>query len=776
MEAPVGFVELSPIEGACLYGCSSSLFERLLEASSFRSNPTAVGVQLTRLLCENTEDTNDCNLLQLISKGFDPNGSSPDGTTALMWAARAGKISFVETLLRHGAQASTRNHDGWNAAHYACLKGRLEVLYALHKTNVVWTDKASAHFYDRAIGGVTRGRLPNVSMLHLASSQGNSKVVEFLLSKHLIEDINCINDIGETALHDASRRGLPDNVGLLLEANADDSLLTKADESPLHSAAKFGHVAVIQAFVARGCQTRLPNSAGLTPEMYARKHGHGELVNILKNQPVKEGVGGATTLVPESNLRRKSARASESLRLAIDIGDYELCKRLVEEHENINSGFQSCSGCTPLLYSLHLQRFDMAEYLVSQGAAVGGTTCDFYPTEGYTAFHYAARFGLTKFMELLLDRAEERPSRYCRPIHPLHLAVFNNHIDCLKLLLEDSAKEYDASHLANLKVHPESMTADWQVKPGLDLRPGCSVTSLHLAAEEGNVPIAKVLLTYGALVNCTDDLYETPLHKACMNHRRNMVRLLLDSGAHPNSLSIIMRSATHLAASSGCLDSLKMLRDAGADLELQDQYRVTPLHEAIFNDQVHAAIFLINESADCKLGLETHKGFSALGELLATAPSFTLNLAPCADAYEPREGNILSKAARLETATLKRFLRRMPKEMIPGLLNRRHRLLGTPLYAAIVYRQVDVCDNIDMLLDAGADLELDGSDHGTPLMGACAAGRLPAVKHLIAKGTKTSYVRDGQVFSVLTAAKLHPRVVRWLLVDRFMELRFLADQ
>ena len=340
-------------------------------------------------------------------------------------------------------------------------------------------------------------------------------------------------------------------------------------------------------------------------------------------------------------------------------------------------------------------------------------------------------------------------------------------------------QDYDASHLVNLKPHSESMTADWQLKPGKTLSQGSGYstsTPLHLAAVEGNLPMARVLLTYGAFVDCTDQFYETPLHEACKNGREEIVRLFLDSGANANALNTFLQSATHLAAATGCLESLKMLRDAGADLGLQDQNRFTPLHEATFNDQVHAAIFLTNESADCKLGLEALDGFSALGEVLDIAPSFTLNLAPCADAYEPREGNILSSAATLKTATLTRFLRRMPSDMILGLSNRRHRSLRTPLYAAIVKRQIDVRDNIDILLDAGADLELDGSDHGTPLMGACAAGRLPAVKHLIAKGAKTSYVRGSQVFSVLTAAKLHPRVIRWLLVDRFMELRFLADQ
>lgn len=321
------------------------------------------------------------------------------------------------------------------------------------------------------------------------------------------------------------------------------------------------------------------------------------------------------------------------------------------------------------------------------------------------------------------------------------------------------------------------MIADWQVKPGRYIFPSdFTTTPLQCAAAEGNVRIARLLLAYGAFVDCTDDIYETPLHEACKNGVKEVVRLLLDSGANPNSLNVHMQSPTHLAASTGCLESLKMLRDAGADIGLQDKRRYTPLHEATTNGQTHVAIFLINETANYKLELESIDGLSALGRILCLAPSFTLNLAPCADAYEPREGNILSTAAWLRTATLRRFLRRMPKEMIPGLLNRRHRFFGTPLDAAIVGRQDDVGDNIGILLDAGADLEIDGSDHGTPLMGACAIGRLPAVKYLIAKGAKTSYVRDGEVFSVLTAAKLHPQVVRWLLVDRFMELRFLADQ
>ena len=80
---------------------------------------------------------------------------------------------------------------------------------------------------------------------------------------------------------------------------------------------------------------------------------------------------------------------------------------------------------------------------------------------------------------------------------------------------------------------------------------------------------------------------------------------------------------------------------------------------------------------------------------------------------------------------------------------------------------------INTLLEAGAQLEQEGGEHGTPLMGACAAGRLAAVKVLVSKSAKISYEKEGQIFSALRAAKHFPEITRWLLVGRFTEGRRL---
>ena len=143
-----------------------------------------------------------------------------------------------------------------------------------------------------------------------------------------------------------------------------------------------------------------------------------------------------------------------------------------------------------------------------------------------------------------------------------------------------------------------------------------------------------------------------------------------------------------------------------------------------------------------------------------------MNLAPPSEVFESQRYSILNAAIeRRSTAEVKLLLRRVPTDILPQILN--HRAVdGTPLHLAAILSKEDT---MNILLDKGAQIELEGSEHGTPLMGACAIGRLAAVKLLVEKGARTSYVKDGQVYSVLTAAKYHPQVRRWLLVGRFLE-------
>ena len=147
--------------------------------------------------------------------------------------------------------------------------------------------------------------------------------------------------------------------------------------------------------------------------------------------------------------------------------------------------------------------------------------------------------------------------------------------------------------------------------------------------------------------------------------------------------------------------------------------------------------------------------------------NFLLSLAPPAAVYLSQINNILNAAILNRfTIEVKMLLRRIPAYLLPRLLDQRDPWRGTPLYLAAIEEKLDI---ITLLLDTGAQLEIETCDHGTALMGASATGRLASVKLLVARGARTSYMQDGQIYSALLAAKYHPEVRRWLLVGRFVE-------
>ena len=325
----------------------------------------------------------------------------------------------------------------------------------------------------------------------------------------------------------------------------------------------------------------------------------------------------------------------------------------------------------------------------------------------------------------------------------------------------------------NLPVDGDDIHWPWFLRRGLNFPSGFySATPLHIAVCNNNVEIAQSLIYHGAVVNSVDSSCVTPLHFAATNGQTALVGLLLDAGANPNAIDQNLESPCMDAASGGHFACLQRLLRGGADLGLKNLYHRTALHRAIVAGTMEVVVYLVGKTLGPDLGFEDDTGNSTLSHALIREPSFILNYAADPRAYIPQSGNILSCAGlRLAPRHLELFLRRLPEELVPTLFSHRHIYYGTPLYAACTGAHTE--DNVEILLEAGADLELEGGEHGTPLMGACATGRLKAVKILVAKGAKVSYTRGGETVSALRAAKHHPEIVRWLLVGRLMESRGL---
>jgi ankyrin repeat protein/L-ascorbate metabolism protein UlaG (beta-lactamase superfamily) len=110
---------------------------------------------------------------------------------------------------------------------------------------------------------------------------------------------------------------------------------------------------------------------------------------------------------------------------------------------------------------------------------------------------------------------------------------------------------------------------------------GCANLPLHIAAIDGNVEIARLLLDAGARVDGGDCDESTPLDVAAMHCHPEMVRFLLLRGADVNRRDRNGAYALSFAVSGADSTVIQTVLDAGADLNHRGRDGATLLHVAI---------------------------------------------------------------------------------------------------------------------------------------------------------------------------------------------------
>ena len=119
-------------------------------------------------------------------------------------------------------------------------------------------------------------------------------------------------------------------------------------------------------------------------------------------------------------------------------------------------------------------------------------------------------------------------------------------------------------------------------------------TALHVAAAGYRVEIAKLLLDAGADPNSAQNhRWSRPLHYAAdgyivsklWNEKNQvaMIRLLLEAGAEINAQDKNGATPLHRAVRTRCVAAVKCLLDAGADTTIKNKPGSTPFHLAVQN-------------------------------------------------------------------------------------------------------------------------------------------------------------------------------------------------
>ena len=93
-------------------------------------------------------------------------------------------------------------------------------------------------------------------------------------------------------------------------------------------------------------------------------------------------------------------------------------------------------------------------------------------------------------------------------------------------------------------------------------------TKLQIAAGQNNTDEVRRLLSSGMVdINCRDHYLSTPLHKAAINGKASVAKLLLDKGANPNVTDQFHRTALLDAVTAGHQEVARILIKSGAELK-----------------------------------------------------------------------------------------------------------------------------------------------------------------------------------------------------------------
>jgi ankyrin repeat protein len=131
------------------------------------------------------------------------------------------------------------------------------------------------------------------------------------------------------------------------------------------------------------------------------------------------------------------------------------------------------------------------------------------------------------------------------------------------------------------------------LEQGVD--PNAKGSPLHLAAYQGNVGMAKLLLEHKADPNIASNENQTPLSWATVNGNTEIVKLLLEYQADPNIADDDDNwTPLHLAASNGNTEIVKLLLKHGADKTLATKKGETAA--GIAQERGHNALATLIES------------------------------------------------------------------------------------------------------------------------------------------------------------------------------------
>jgi len=286
-----------------------------------------------------------------------------------------------------------------------------------------------------------------------------------------LNDINALDENGETLLYLAAKIGAVDLINLLVELGADISLPTGAGWTPVYVAALCHHVDAVAKLVELGASLYTADSDGWTIAHRAARRDDANLICMLSKYHVKidstEDISGATPVyfAAESNCKNAlialldqgvnfeipNKYSETPLHVATENGFVMIMSILLDHGANHEA--TNADGKTPLVTAAENDQLEAVTLLVERGANFNAST-----DLGKTVLYIAANKGHTNIVQYLLQQSDIKmtPTYYSAEAL-IASELFGDEIKFMKIAQLIEAKLRDGCNIDCIPVLPHEI-------------------------------------------------------------------------------------------------------------------------------------------------------------------------------------------------------------------------------------------------------------------------------------------------------------------------------
>lgn len=360
---------------------------------------------------------------------------------------------------------------------------------------------------------------------------------------------------------------------------------------------KYAGVLVCLASILSGCATtekdwhiakRMNTVAGYEsfiikhPDSDFEKQAHLQIIkkkwDLAAKQDSRKAYNDFIKENPEGEYSQKAAARIQEIdfKQVKTENTIEACKKFLETYpESPKKGKvqEQLSGLlnTGLMQAVNDSRSDEVQRMLSLGADP-----NYRPQKGEFPLLISASKGLDKIAGLLIQYGADKEAKDDNGDNALILACKNQHINLVALLLEKGADP----------------------NAGETGKKNYGSTALHIAANSGSIPMAKMLFEAGADINGRNSKGSVVLFYAAQKNDLDMVKWLLNHGADINAVNDKGLTALMVALKSEKDDVADYLINKGVSVKQADKDGQTVLMYAAGNSSLKMVNKLIDKGAD----------------------------------------------------------------------------------------------------------------------------------------------------------------------------------